>query len=575
MQHLGEWRRIAGMILLGTFVSGVRGPALAQTAIPGPAQPPQLQERFRTPPTPTPPTGPTLPQTPLQPTPPAAELEHFRLAEIDITGVTVYSQDELRSLYADLLGNDVTLAQLIDVANKLTTKYRGDGYILAQAVVPEQSASNGVVRIVAVEGFIDQVTIEGDVAGPRSLLDEFTQRIRNARPLTATELERNLLLIGDLPGVNVQSVIEPSATTFGAADLHVILKALPAQGFASVDNRGSRYAGPWAAAVGGSEYSQLGLYEQLDLLYSASPFSPAFRYIQGQAAIPLRFLTASGDQLQFFGAGTHERPTIPVAILPFGAKLDELDLHATYFHPIIRSRAQNLTGRFSFIWRDESTFLSTLPASTTNPTNDHVRELEARGTYDLVDSFRGVNLVDGSINQGLPILGASRTNGSDISRSNATPTFTYLTTTLSRLQDLGHGFAVFASVSALYSFNPLLPSERFGIGGSQFGRGFAPGNITGDRGFAYKIEPRYGDRLGMKFFDSYQLYAFYDGGETWDIGSPVGQGRLTSVGTGVRLNVNANISVNPEVAHQLSGTPNDDPGARHETRFLISIVARF
>jgi hemolysin activation/secretion protein len=573
MSYIGE-RWIAGVVLFGAL-TGSTLPVLAQTAIPGPAQPQQLQRQYETPTIPRAPAAPVLPPTPQQPVPPSAQAVHFQLASVDITGVTVYSRDQLRPLYADLLGKDVTLAQLIEVANQLTAKYRGDGYILAQAVVPEQNVTNGAVQITAVEGFVDQVIVDGDVAGPRSLLDEFTRRIRDARPLTASALERNLLLIGDLPGVNVQSVIEPSPTTFGAANLHVTLSALRWQGFASVDNRGSRYAGPWTATIGGSEYSQLGLYEQLDFLYSRTPFSPAFRYLQGQATIPFPLFTASGDLLQFFGAGTHERPTIPAAILPFGTVLDELDLRASYIHPILRSRAQNLTNRFSLIWRNESTLLSDLPSSTTNPTNDHVSELEERGTYDFVDQFLGVNLVEGSINQGLPVFGASRENASDISRANTPATFTYLTTTLSRLQDLGHGFQLFGSINALYSFEPLLPSERFGVGGAQFGRGFAPGNVTGDRGFAYKIEPRYGDRFNLKYFNSYQVYAFYDGGETWDIGLPVGQGKLTSVGAGVRINFNANISVNPEIAQQLTGTANDDPTARHETRGLISMVARF
>ena len=62
----------------------------------------------------------------------------------------------------------------------------------------------------AVEGYVDEVRLEGEVQGPREQLEAFAERIKAERPLTATALERNLLLIGDLPGVNVQSVLEPS-----------------------------------------------------------------------------------------------------------------------------------------------------------------------------------------------------------------------------------------------------------------------------------------------------------------------------------------------------------------------------
>ena len=82
--------------------------------------------------------------------------------------------------------------------------------------------------------------------------------------------------------------------------------------------------------------------------------------------------------------------------------------------------------------------------------------------------------------------------GRDSRLTGASGTFTYLNGTLSRQQTLGGGWGAFAAINAQYSFNPLLLTERFGVGGSQFGRGYAPGNITGDHGIAAKVELQYG-----------------------------------------------------------------------------------
>src|SRR5258708_21785086 len=156
-----------------TAIVLVAAPALAQQALPGPAQPGQLQERFRPGPA-APPSG-AAPSTPVpvEPAPPGAEATRFRLSEIRLTGVTVYSEEALRPLYADLLGTEVSLAQMIDVANRLTARYRQDGYILSQIIVPEQQIENGIVSLVAVEGFVDKVTITGEVKGPKRLVEEF------------------------------------------------------------------------------------------------------------------------------------------------------------------------------------------------------------------------------------------------------------------------------------------------------------------------------------------------------------------------------------------------------------------
>ncbi len=475
--------------------------AAAQTTLPGPAQPGQIQERFR--PGPSEPTIRTPPpvSAPRQPVPPGSEAVRFRLADVRITGLSVYAPEQLRGYYDKLIGTDVSLADMINVANAMTARMREDGYILSQVVVPEQTIADGIIELQAVEGFVDEVIVEGDIQGPRRIIDEFTAKIRAARPLTAKVLERNLLLIGDLPGVNVQGILEPSPSTFGAARLRVVVQHLRAEGFVTGDNRGSRFVGPWTVSVGGSAYSQLGQYEQLDALVAFTPGSEEWQYVQGQVTIPVG-PPASGDTLQFFVAGAQTRPDIPVDIFPFETRAVDFEGRVTYFTPVVRSRAENLSGLFSFIWRDERVRTLGIPEDDFNPTRDHVRMLQIRGTYDVTDSLFGVSLIDLAVNQGIGLFGASDTSDPVSRRNGADGTFTYLNGTIARLQGLGGGFQLYGEVNGQYSFQPLLPTERFGVGGSRFGRGYPPGNITGDHGVAGKIELRYGDRLGLQVLDS-------------------------------------------------------------------------
>ncbi len=174
---------IAGLLLVGVAHFGA--PAAAQpTPLPGPAQPGQIQDRFR--PGPSEPAIRTPPpvSAPRQPIPPGSEAVRFRLADVRVTGLTVYGPDQLRSLHGDLIGTDVSLADMINVANAMTARMREDGYILSQVVVPEQTIADGVIELQAVEGFVDEVVVEGDIQGPRRIIDEFTAKIR-AAPTTA------------------------------------------------------------------------------------------------------------------------------------------------------------------------------------------------------------------------------------------------------------------------------------------------------------------------------------------------------------------------------------------------------
>jgi hemolysin activation/secretion protein len=489
--------------------------------------------------------------------------------------VTVYPPAELESYYASLIGTDVTLTQMTDLAAQLTTRYRADGYILAQVVVPEQQIEGGVVRMVAVEGFIDRVLIEGEIKGPQRIIEEFTDRIRAERPLTSAALERNLLLIGDLPGVNVRSVLEPSPTTFGAADLHVVLTHLPAEGFASIDNRGSKFIGPWTLAAGASAYSLFGGYEQLDVLGATTPDSDELQYVHGRLSIPTGF-SGSGDVLQLFAAYSWTRPDLTSTAFPFETPGTLLEVRTSYVHPFIRSRTQSLSGSMSLIWRDAETRFSDFPSGPGNPSNDHVRVVQLQGSYDLTDRFFGVNLATLALNQGIGILGASDVNDSVSRTTGADGTFTYLNASLSRLQDLSGGFALYVELDGQYSFQPLLSTERFGLGGVRIGRGYPPGDITGDRGIGGTIELRYGEAVNISGITSYQAYAFVDAGRTWDIGdAPHVRGNLLSTGLGIRLNIFDRFALNPEVARQLSGAAADRLNGGPETRFLISLIGRF
>ncbi|SVE43081.1 uncharacterized protein METZ01_LOCUS495935, partial [marine metagenome] len=68
----------------------------------------------------------------------------FVLNHLLIQGLTIYDQRSFKPLYRNLLKKELTLKDIYEIAQKITNKYRNDGYILSKAIVPSQKIDNGV-----------------------------------------------------------------------------------------------------------------------------------------------------------------------------------------------------------------------------------------------------------------------------------------------------------------------------------------------------------------------------------------------------------------------------------------------
>src|SRR3984885_1118797 len=95
------------------------------------------------------------------PVPRAVDEIHFKLADIRIVGATTLSPDSFRPLYAGLIGKDVSLANIYDVADAIENAYRAAGYLLVRAYVPPQHVKDGIFTIKVVEGFVESTSVQG------------------------------------------------------------------------------------------------------------------------------------------------------------------------------------------------------------------------------------------------------------------------------------------------------------------------------------------------------------------------------------------------------------------------------
>jgi hemolysin activation/secretion protein len=523
-------------------------------------------------PRPKPPPEVAVPEAAPSRAPAGAEKIQFVLTGLDIEGATVYSQADLEQLYAEFLGKEVTLAQVYDIAAEIQRRYRRDGYFLTRVILPPQTAREGRLRVVVIEGYINDVQIQGDIGPVEEKANLYLAHVLGERPLKLKTLERFLLLVRDIPGVTVDGILKPAPDTPGAAQLVASVERKRFDGFGLVDNIGTTFTGNWEIAAGAMSNSFTRLGEQISITGLLSDphkgtGSDEDNQWVGQLSVSLR-PGSQGQYVEFLGSYGDSNPGDIISQFDFDSK--ELLLSATGGYPIIRSRQVNLSAELGFDYINSDTDIF----NSVKFSRDRLRVLHLSATGDVRDKWRGANVASLGIRQGISVLDASNSND-DTSRpnSNASGTFTSLQASASRLQAITGPYAAFLSIGGQYSFSDLLSDEEFGVGGVRFGRGYDAKELSNDDGVGLTGELQFTRPSKLWPLESYQLFAFYDFGAVWDHSSRQSDS-LSSGGGGVRVWAAHDTSVALQLAKPLTRDSQRADGDR-DVQLLFRAFTRF
>jgi hemolysin activation/secretion protein len=305
--------------------------------------------------------------------PPGAAETTLVIRQIRIVGATVYSAAQLVPLYADLVGKKVTLQAVYDVAQRITAKYGGDGYVLSRAIVPVQELDpNGaVVKIQVVEGYVESVEWPPQLSAYRDFFSYYASKISAERPVNIRTIERYLLLAGDLPGLKFKNSIKPHPSKVGAAILVVEVTTKPIDFFNRVDNRGTPARGPLQFLNGTTFNNFFGGHEALTLT-SAGAFKT--RELQFYGANYRQVLNPEG--LTYFAAASYgfgHPGTEELEFLNYRTRSFYAETGLSY--PIIRARERNLSVSGLWFWSNDRGIFLDLPD---DPPSTHDRMRGAR-----------------------------------------------------------------------------------------------------------------------------------------------------------------------------------------------------
>ena len=492
----------------------------------------------------------------------------MQVNSLRVTGARAYTEAALLALTGFQPGSSLTVAQLNAMASIIEQQYRRDGYVVAQAYLPAQDIRDGIVTIAVLEGRYGQIGLKNQTTMSDGRVGAYLAGLDAGDTVTRAPLENRLLLLSDLPGVNVKSTLAPGAVP-GTTDL--LVDVLPGQrvtGSIDADNAGSRYTG--VNRIGGT----VNLNQPFGLGDVAS----------------LRVLT-SGDGLKYARASYQlqvGRATVGAAYsrldYKLGKEFDSLDARGTAkiagvygSYPLIRSRDSNLYAQLSY---DDKTFRDEVRvASIVNDKKVRVATIGLVGDHRDSIGGGGISGYSVFVASGDLDIETRDVRAFDALTARSNGGYHKLGFGATRLQSVSDTVSLYAAINGQLASKNLDVSERMELGGVNGVRAYPEGEAYADQGYVLNLEARLLlPPLPSGMPGQVQLIGFVDTGTVtlnkhqWAAGD--NKRTLSGAGVGLSWASNNDFVVRGYYAHKLGNavaTSAPDKGGR----FWIQAVKYF
>ena len=504
---------------------------------------------------------------PLRPSMRAPDGVRFQVTRIRLSGNTVYGDDVLAPLLQPVLGSEATLAELEAVAERVMGFYRERGYFVARAYVPAQDVKDGEVEIQVREGRLGGVELRRSATSridPKRLeavVSAALGPLESEPLLRQEELERAMLLMNDLPGIEAQATLVPG-TRSATTQLLVDVKEGPRlSGNVGYDNHGNRYTGEHRPTATLQFDNPGGLGDQLKLGYSGLQDAP---YFNAGYSLPVG---GSGLRLVANLVATRYRLCCEFASSDVTGHARVSGLQASY--PLLRARQRNMSLMLSV---ERRRFVDAAAGVTTSDKTSHIATLGA--AYDARDDWAGGGL--SFLNLGLS-AGRLRQQVAPL-RSDSQRKLNLFA---GRLQTLPAGLVLYAGLTAQHAAAALDSSEKMALGGPNGVRAYPASEAPGDSANLFNLE------LRRPLAERLQGYVFVDWGEARNHPDGAATGvrardRLAAAGIGLSFDARNGLAARATLAAPIGNNParatnngHDSDGRRQSLRLWVQVRKSF
>lgn len=460
-----------------------------------------------------------------------------------IEGNTVIDTATLNKVLEPFKDRQLTLKEMRELTDLLTTTYQEKGYILARAYLPEQEIQDGILKVSIAEGKIGKIKLSGYTHYKADVIKRYFEQQRKHGIIKESLLEKGLLLSADIPDVKTTVVLKKGEKP-GEVDIVLDTKDTSA-GIHGVDmsidynNFGSDMIGEdrFGVAIGITDHYW---GSKLDLRGVSGTSHEDSLLGSTKWTVPIN---SYGSKIQLHYL--HANYIVGQELADLGMKGRTEFYGTTFSHPLMMKKNDNL--KFSIGWTHKSHKNIFLQQDLSL---DEENAYNVTLNYDSLDRFLGKNIASLSYQWG----NVKRDENLVTSRSNTEDkSFDKWVLNLARIQKV-HGYTnIMLRGSGQITDKRLLNIEQVGLGGNGSVRGHDPSLYLGDSGFNVTAEllfapPFLAEKpvFGQQLAEMVQFALFVDHGQVWtihaDVADTTSHQHLTGYGGGVRLYYNGRFS---------------------------------
>lgn len=480
----------------------------------------------------------------------------FEIRSFEITGNTILPSDKMQNAVALFTGSGKTAADVEQARDALEKLYHDDGYPAVLVNIPEQTLTEGVIKLQVIESRIGKVKITGN---RYFTMEKVMKKLPSFTPgglLYLPKVQEEIGRLNMSQDIKIEPFITPGKE-MGTIDVELKVEDhLPLHGYLDLNNRAShdttelrlnamiRYDNLWQ-----KEHS-------ISLQYQTSPqdFSEV-QVIGGSYVLPAPWEedhllalygiwtdsdTAFGEGFNVIGSGEIFGMRYVIPLPPYRLYNHTLTLGADYKH-------------FS-----EDVGFTTEAGETTNTPISYLPFSLAYNS-SLPDEWGGITQFNAGLN--LSIRGfVSKESEFELKRYKGTANYMFATIGVQRTQKLPLQMGLLVKLDAQLSDQPLIDNEQYSAGGMESVRGYKESEALGDNAVHCTVEISFPDpveKAGLVKWLHMTPFLFYDIARL-SIHDPLPEQddsvTLQGAGLGVRGSLFKNIEYEVAVAVALAST---------------------
>jgi hemolysin activation/secretion protein len=494
--------------------------------------------------------------------------------------IKTFQVSELQNLLSDLNNKPLTFAEMQLAADRITQLYNQKGFFLAQAIIPQQEIKDGILIIVINEGKLDSKEPykinKKDLRMSEDRISAYMDEALKDNFLKES-VERGLLNINDNPGVRASLTLEPGLDPGSTKMILDVNEGPLVQGYLTLDNYGNRYTGDLRATASVDFNNPNGIGDQIGILGTKA--------IEGDLElkkISYNFpIGSDGLRGGAFYSVVDFKVGKELGSSQTTGKAENANMNLKY--PLLRSSAESVIANFNY---DKKYLYNANAGSATS--DKKLDNYNLGFTYQKIDQFFGGGFTQANINFTRGDLDLSKVSSS-LSTDQGTSgyktngSFNKQNIQLSRIQQLPEKFTLNFVADAQFASKNLDTSEKMSLGGPTGVRAYPTGEASGDEGYKYSLDlkyglgnfPLFGEITPLVFYDYGRIKQYKDKGANSTSTVANNEYSLSGYGLGIEA-VNSNIfSLKFIAAHTNGGNPgasaqgNDSDGKNHDNRYWI------